>query len=207
MDLTLILTIAGLVIAVVIGVWQIRLAQKQINGENNQNKNTKRPKEQDEITPDQFKAPFIIRMTKAQFERELEKFVNDDTVLPYSLLLGWRILKHRKTTKEIDFSLQMNDENKYWQIVSNIEEADAIKLSKEPYRGLMLEVLYQPEGLWVTVNPEGDRESITVTETMVEKKKRRRGIGFVHKGWRKIPVNQDSYVSLLKWLDSISIKP
>jgi hypothetical protein len=133
---------------------------------------------------------FVIRMTKPQFERKLDEFINklDESILkPPNVLLNWRELKYR---------------NKNWDDVNrkhidDIRDADSIKLLLAPFRGLVLELVENNQGLLVSVNPEGDKESITLA------RKSRKYITFQHVGFKNIPVNQNAYEDLLRWLDSL----
>jgi hypothetical protein len=136
---------------------------------------------------------FIIRMTKSQFERKLDEFVNgsDETVLKLPRTLkNWRELKRR---------------NKNWDDVNrkhidDVRDADSIKLLLAPFRGLVLELVENNEGLVVSVNPEGDKEPITIT------RRERKHLVFQHAGYKNISVNQKAYSALLKWLNSLEKK-
>lgn len=136
---------------------------------------------------------FIIRMTKPQFERKLDEFVNgsDETVLkPPRILINWRELKRR---------------NKNWDDVNrkhidDIRDADSVKLLLDPFRGLVLELVENNEGLLVSVNPEGDKEPITVT------RRKRKYLTFQHAGYKNISVNPKAHRALLLWLNSLEKK-
>ncbi len=136
---------------------------------------------------------FIVRMTKPQFESKLDEFVNglDETVLmPPRILINRRELKRR---------------NKNWDDVNrkhidDIRDADSIKLLLDPFRGLVLELVENNEGLLVSVNPEGDKEPITITRI------KRKYLTFQHAGYKNISVNQKAYRALLEWLNSLEKK-
>lgn len=136
---------------------------------------------------------FIIRMTKPQFERKLDEFVNksDKTVLKLPrILINWRELKRRNK--------KWDDVNK--EYINDIRDADSIKLLLDPFRGLVLELVENNEGLLVSVNPEGDKEPITVT------RRKRKYLTFQHAGYKNISVNQKAYRALLLWLNSLEKK-
>lgn len=144
-----------------------------------------------------FDGPFLIQMTKPQFERALDGFVNKtnkNVLTTPRVLLGWRTLHRRKTEQERRLSsAQLNVHT------DEIADADFIRLTRQPFRGLVLELTEKDTGLWVVVKPEGDRESITVTE----KKKRSKFLLFRHVGWKNIPVNPKAQGDLLRWLKSL----
>jgi len=140
---------------------------------------------------------FILQMSKSQFQRELDDFINkqDDEGLPLpNTLSSWHILQRRATENE------RSSMREIWRITSDISKADSIKLIKEPFRGLLLELADKSSSLWINVIPEGDKEAITVSETFG---KRRKFIGFRHAGWKNIPVDQNAYEILLRWLNSL----
>lgn len=145
-----------------------------------------------------FDGLFIIQMTKPQFEGALDNFVNkpDKSLLatPH-VLLGWRILQRRKTEQE----RRLSSDPLNIKHVDEVSDADFIRLTREPFRGLVLELTEKEAGLWVVVNPEGDKESITVTE----KKKRRKVLLFRHAGWKNIPADPKAHSNLLMWLKSL----
>lgn len=129
-------------------------------------------------------------MTKPKFERKLGEFINkpDESVLkPPNVLLNWRELKNRNRNWD-------DVKRKY---IDDIRSADSIKLLLDPFRGLVLELVENNEGLLVSVNPEGDKESITLT------KKSGKHLTFQHVGSKNIFVNQKAYEDLLRWLNSL----
>lgn len=133
---------------------------------------------------------FAIRMTKPQFERKLNEFINkpDESVLKRpNILLNWRELKIRNS----------NWDDVKRKHIDDIRDADSIKLLLTPFRGLVLELVENNEGLLVSINPEGDKESITLT------KKSRKHLTFQHVGFKNISVNQKAYEDLLRWLNSL----
>lgn len=135
--------------------------------------------------------PFVIRMTKPQFERELDKFVNNSF---QPILLSWRILRRRKTEKERKEHHLMNADDRQWEIISNIAEADAIKLATKKYRGIVLELTEKENDLWIVVHPEGNKESITVYEDGLHR----------HMGFKTIPVDPESLELIFEWLKNLS---
>jgi hypothetical protein len=136
--------------------------------------------------------PFVIQMTKPQFERELGRFVNKSGQPWWTV---WRVLLRRLTEQDRRQCTRMELEYKDWEPITNITEADAIKLTCDPYRGLVLELTEKEAGLWVVVNSEGDRESVTVRE----------GGTFRHKGYKHISVNPEAHSVLLAWLKSLDL--
>jgi hypothetical protein len=134
---------------------------------------------------------FILHITKAQFERELDEFVNKSRS---SVLSSWRILRRRTSEQERRLRHRMDAENRDWDIVTSITETDAIKLTTNQYRGIVLELTEKENGLWVVVYPEGDRESITVSEDGL----------YRHKGYKTISVDPEAQEKLMEWLKTLT---
>jgi len=132
---------------------------------------------------------FVLQMTKLQFENELKSFVSGPTP---SNLIDWRVLRRRRTEQERKQLPDMELEHLNWELISNVTEADSIKLTRDPFRGLALELKEKETGLWIVVSTEGDRDSITV----VEKE------GFRHVGFKQIQVNPKARNDLRAWLKS-----
>jgi len=160
--------------------------------------------EQESRTLEDTSRTFVIPMTKRQFERVLDKFVNDKKsdpsilIPPKILLSNWRTFYRRKTEMEQKLS---GDTHKNEISVDSINHADSIKLIVDPYKGLTLEIEEKENGLWVAVNPEGYDESITVQE--VTSRKGKREVLFHHVGWKNIPVNLTAHTNLVVWLEAL----
>jgi hypothetical protein len=138
--------------------------------------------------------PFILKMTKTQFEKELEKFILGES-LP--VLNPWRLMKRRRTEMERKrFHPQMDEEYRNWELVSSAEEADTIVLTTSKYRGIVLEIKEKLNGLWVVLYPEGDKESITIYENGL----------FRHLGYERIEVDQEAFQELSEWFKDKTIK-
>jgi hypothetical protein len=149
---------------------------------------------------------FVIKESKASFEKKLELFVtfvnrvglDGDDKSDYTPLLmprlGWRVLRRRRPESERRCLPYTDREQKEWEFISNIEEADSIKLTIDPLQGLSLELTEKEQGLWVTINPEGDRDSVTVFENG----------HWIHKGWRHIPADPKGRDILSAWLANLS---
>ncbi|MCK4315032.1 MAG: caspase family protein, partial [Anaerolineae bacterium] len=142
--------------------------------------------------------PFEIKETKASFERALESFVrrivqqNHTELMPPSM--SWHVLRRRRPESEQRRLPYQDKEQRDWDYITNIEEADSIKLTIDPFRGLSLELTEKERGLWVTINPEGDRDSVTVSENG----------RWVHKGWRHIRVDPQGHAILSAWLADLA---
>lgn len=151
----------------------------------------------EKLTPDQFDTRFTIQMSKTQFERELGSFVSaseDSSALerPIFLLSKWATLRRKRTTAEIALS----QGGGVYEDVQNVDEADIIKLIKEPYGGLVLELSETPAGLWISIIPEGYTETIDTIST-------KNGDGWESVRTRRIHVDEKAHVNLLKWLQSL----
>lgn len=152
---------------------------------------------ENDLTSDMFPGHYIYEMTKARFERELGKFINDDdnrdvnVSHPPNILTDWRILRRRRTSEEISRIPRMDDENKKWETVFNVEESDSIKLIKDDFRGINLDITYIHPGLLVEVNPEEIKDSIDILDN--------KGV-WKFLGYRLVDINEEACVELLKWL-------
>jgi len=142
--------------------------------------------------------PFGIRETKASFERALESFVRrivqQDRTELIPPLMSWHVLRRRRSESERRRLSRTPKEQREWEYITNVEEADSISLTIDPFRGLSLELTEKEQGLWVTVNPEGDRDSVTVFENG----------RLVHKGWKYIRVDPQGHAVLSAWLEDLS---
>jgi len=149
---------------------------------------------------------FIVKETKSSFEKKLELFVtlvnhvglDGDYDSDYTPLLmprlGWHVLRRRRSESERHRLSRAPEEQREWEYITNVEEADSISLTIDPFRGLSLELTEKEQGLWVTINPEGDRDSDTVFENG----------SWVHKGWRHIRVDPQGHAVLSAWLEDLS---
>ena len=126
-------------------------------------------------------------MTKPLFKRTIDKFVNPNESKLEVFFKGGTILLHRRTEEERKNSIQQDE----WDTTQDIAKADAIKLTKEPYRGLILEMKEMPEGLWVAVVAEGDQDTIDLMK---------KDGSWQNVGKRYISVNQEAHIGILKWL-------
>ncbi|MBK9924146.1 MAG: hypothetical protein IPP66_02540 [Anaerolineales bacterium] len=142
------------------------------------------------LSLDQFRQPFEIRQTKSMFVNELWNFAKQGKsnleVLSDPVML---LLKRRS-----DMERAISQRGDKWYIVQDVRQVDAVKLSIEPYRGLLLEILEKEVGLWIVVIAEGDRDTIDEL---------RGDSGWMNKGTRFIGVNEKAHLNLLKWLESL----
>lgn len=162
-----------------------------------------------------FKKPFLINISKSQFERRLNDFINplknknseDDDLLatPTYLLddtIYWRKLSRHKTELEYKTLPEQIETIS----VGGIEYADFIELTKRPFLGLILELAKKPGSLQITVNPRGYKEDITdtiINEKKGKRKKSKKIAEFMFKGWKEISVDLDAHLALLNWLYSL----
>ena len=130
---------------------------------------------------------FVIKKTKSEFERELKAFVGRNGQVDE--VLGWRVLRRRRTEAERCFT-QYEKHYQEWDYITNIAEADAIKLTVPPFRGLVLEIDEWPK---LAIDAEGERESVTVAEDGV----------WHHKRYRHVAVNTEAQAALSTWLRSL----
>jgi len=132
---------------------------------------------------------FVLQMTKLQFEKELSSFVKGSTP---PVLIAWHVLRRRRGERERKQLTGMDLEDIEWDKISNITEADSIKLIRDPYRGITLEIQEKEVGLWIVISSEGDKEP----DDVLTKE------GWLHLGFKQIKVNPEAYNDLRRWLES-----
>jgi large-conductance mechanosensitive channel len=142
---------------------------------------------------------FTVRMTKRQFEKELDEFINppeeeSGAMIPPKSLLDttryWRTLRRIKTELE---SKILSGSGSDFMDVDTIELADNIKLIKEPFCGIVLELKENGNSLTIGILPEGYRETID-TSTLA---------GWLNDRSKLISVDSNAERNLLIWLKSL----